>query len=1688
MRRMVLFLLVLLFSVQSTGAAALEDSARPSVLPSVLAQVRIDLEQMVASAAATRIGALLTGNGDRWNLMHASAPARVVPVKSEPSVVGHRGLVRPTPLGAAIRGTPPEMLKAPLLPKDAAKLHPPNIVGGSSNTASRTSAPAARPPTIGGFFSRAPGSTHPASARSRIHPMDVTAGSPNTAGINPWWTYEGAELPGVGYYMVNVANGNLFATSKDVDIPERGVDLVFQRTYNSQSLRNWNASGQSDDGSPTPSTYGSGWTNTYDTHLANNASGGISVFDNDGARYDYTPNGTGCLTGPPGVHDTLCYDGGCGYFWGAKDGTIYYYWAPWLSTNCGSGGAAEAAYSGRLYMIFGRNNNNWIRLVYSWNNNDPSTTSNLSQIVAQHENGQALTLTFGTINGKVLLSSVTRPDGQQVAYLYPNPQSNNAFGNLEEVDLPGNNQGTIRQQYGYYASNGTMNWVNTPRWYASGAGEGAYTWFDYNGAGEISDVQLFGWANFTPSDGLGIVLQNDHPNQYGVIRYSTFAYLNGQTQFGDVDGHATNWFFDSSGRVSQTQSWTGALWLVANASWDVDNNLTESVDARGYATDYAYDSNGNLTATALPQVTSNEGTFRPTTLYSYDRTNGANNVIAACDPVRSHAIGQDWTGNPGQSDTLCPNSAGATRYSWDYTDSPEPFGRLRATYTPLGYHRSYSYDPNAQGGDFGLLTSDAGDCVSQNDGSNRCPNISFGYDARGNTTSYNRGNGVWSISYDQLNERTSVSDPDGVTARACYYLNGQVSAIQSALQYQMDGNVLCGPHSRSFTYDLNGNKKTDTAHFGNVAGTTTNWYDGADRLVEVQLPSDAQDIFTNAWTTRYLYDLSQNGTVTISGSGSQSYAAHGGLFKTQELLMPGTSQQLSWYYGSPRLNNTTFQDIRGLARDAVGRITAKFHFVADAPQKVTISYDGNSNSYGHPTQFCDVANVCGNLTYDGTGQITQVSYNDSSTASESNSYDPDGRNVGITSSAFGTQSYSYDADGRLAQATEPSGGGVTSPATLTYHYYGDGRRSSLDVSSAGLSQNSLFALSYRADGALTQQQINLSANSNVGNSALNYSFSAAGRMLQRTETGPIANAAALTVSYDINNGSNTGNMTSVTYPAATANGFTYDAQGETLGYQESIANVGTTTKSFAYSDRGEQVMDSRAIVPSGSSANSNFADGVTIAGTSARVAVSWDARMGSQTGTFDPSGSDTPVSTTFSFDGDGRQNGRVDVTYDRFGNEHDYGSSRQYDAENRLKSGSQQKHGTGILGTSNTLTAFQWGPNGLPALVGSTPIVSNATPSTSQLAYDTLHWDGGQLLFTTNPQGQVDDIKIGSGADITPLDPGYSGMTSWDRLAGSVAFCHNSSGAAGNDSGPTSHTTSGCTIAGSQSIAQPSTMIWSGSLTTAAGIGQGKIMGMPGSDGLADGVELLQGLRAFDPQLGGWTAPDPRLGDLRDPMSQKSYVWNNANPMEFSDPMGLQACGGECTVGPIGTLRNQNGQLTFYDANGQPAHFKLVANVESGDNGEQWGGDIGGLVGGCVGGCWDSEIPFLDVITGAAGERVGRFGLSRAGRTIGEYVFNIPPEPPWLHNTFGVVTQIENLAGFVRSGLKVIADIVVHPKVPITPSSRLTLSPEGLQGAADAVQSALGQGGPSPLNTCGSCALAGQDPYPGAGYHPVLPH
>ncbi|MHB8442722.1 MAG: CHAP domain-containing protein, partial [Candidatus Tyrphobacter sp.] len=789
---------------------------------------------------------------------------------------------------------------------------------------------------------------------------------------------------------------------------------------------------------------------------------------------------------------------------------------------------------------------------------------------------------------------------------------------------------------------------------------------------------------------------------------------------------------------------------------------------------------------------------------------------------------------------------------------------------------------------------------------------------------YNSGNGTWHLTYDSLNRVLAREDPDSVYSYVCYFADGSTHYAETAYQHSLDGNPSgCaatppGIYASAFTYDADGDVLIQTSVHGGTyvqgsaptlpttQGIVQKFYDADDRLVEVKQPYDATtDLYQNPWITRYLYDLSQNGTQGSIAFDGQSITAHGNLYKTVELLPPDTTttlQQVTFWYPTPSpspIANTVYQDLQGTAFDALDRPTAKYSLVTGSFGTVSppsntpvvnaqmLRYDSDPTRLGLLSQSCNAVSQCQGFTYDARGSQASVTFSDS-TPSRTMSYDPDGRTISVASSVFGAQSYTYDADGRLSTSQDPSSGGVTSPALLTHHYYADGREESLDVSSPALTQTGLFAYSYRQDGHLQTQAIDdasVSGIVNAGTTTLGYMYTAAGRMTRRTESGAGANGTPTTVSYDAN-----GMETSNTTPGESLSGLEYGAEGERLGLLADGAPY-----QYTYNVRGELVTSPQVTNPP-TVAHAWYANGAQIQEPymGNDTAFWWDDRMGVMGAEFPPNSVDQ-----WTYDNAGR------LTY---GGGDAFGETRSYDAENHTLSststGAIQLQGGGQYnyGLQNVIA---WGPNGHPIHIGGS---ASGAPSQS----DTLHWNGNTLLFTTSSTGQLVDIKIGAQGDILPLDPSYKGLTFYDRdPAGGVMGCHNATGATyagiadvytrtskSKYLGGATYGVSPCETGSGYnqdtgSPTMPTSIIWWSQAVWSLGgsyapppVGQGGVLGMPRTDGLTDGTDTIQGVRTYDSNAGTWTTPDAYAGNVDNPASQKSYMWNGNNPEAYSDPTG----------------------------------------------------------------------------------------------------------------------------------------------------------------------------------------------------------
>jgi RHS repeat-associated protein len=470
--------------------------------------------------------------------------------------------------------------------------------------------------------------------------------------------------------------------------------------------------------------------------------------------------------------------------------------------------------------------------------------------------------------------------------------------------------------------------------------------------------------------------------------------------------------------------------------------------------------------------------------------------------------------------------------------SYEPFGELTSTTQPCGTQTTVAYNTGAA--DLGLPISITSAPIGQVDGTTRQPTTSYQYDAYGDTTSVNLGSGAFTVTYDagNLGRIIQGTDPDGVSSYMCYNPNGSIEVAITAAQHAAGASCSPGlwqPGTYAY-YDLDGNQTSVTTWYGNNAGSTLRWYDGADRVVEAMLPvwngtntnsgwvgwgtanyaEPNEDVTfwgdgsNNTptenpepnWMERYKYDLSINGQPSDANA-----PEYGNLYLVQDYLAQLTSNGAFSQYA--------WEETKALDTDGVGRTLAEYNpeITANATTPtIQYKYDGSGQA-GFVSEVVK-SGISGTrtFTYNEIGLATQVSTNDNGPLdSETAQYDADANptNAASSSSTIATSfGYTYDAAGDMLSKTEAPTSYNDMPSQFTYNYYPDGLRETLGVTpspgstaSVALNAPNLLSYAYRADGKMSYMGVapNQYASGGTTLGCVAYSYTAAGRLTTRRD-------------------------------------------------------------------------------------------------------------------------------------------------------------------------------------------------------------------------------------------------------------------------------------------------------------------------------------------------------------------------------------------------------------------------------------------------------------------------------------------------------------------------------------------------------------------------------------------------------------
>ncbi len=404
------------------------------------------------------------------------------------------------------------------------------------------------------------------------------------------------------------------------------------------------------------------------------------------------------------------------------------------------------------------------------------------------------------------------------------------------------------------------------------------------------------------------------------------------------------------------------------------------------------------------------------------------------------------------------------------------------------------------------------------------------YDAKGNMTRITlTGDGTLTttMTYDSMNNLTSVTDPKGYITTYSYDSNGNLIGISkpenvtSSIMRNSKGLATSYTDpmgvKTTFTYNNYGNLTKTTLSALSLSSSTT--YDKASRPISTTDELGRTTIFsydnndnlvneTNAanYVTSYEYDSNDNLTdITNAKGGVTSMSYDSATDWLTSVSFAGSTKRYE-YNDDGSLDVYTKPDGTRLnySYDDLGRITS----------------DG-VNSYTYDDKM-RLSSVTGNgktllFTYDGFNRVTQTSCNGHN---NTYTYDKNGNCTSVNNTTYG-----YD---KLNRMTSVSFNGKT----ITYTYRKDSQ-----LSKVTYPNGMTITYSYDAVGRLTGKTTKL----NNGTVIASYSFTLDkyGNITSQTTKEPYSdvNLASETVSYTYNSGNR------ITKAGTTS--FSFDANGNT---------------------------------------------------------------------------------------------------------------------------------------------------------------------------------------------------------------------------------------------------------------------------------------------------------------------------------------------------------------------------------------------------------------------------------------------------------------------------------------------------------------------------------------------------------------
>jgi RHS repeat-associated protein len=468
--------------------------------------------------------------------------------------------------------------------------------------------------------------------------------------------------------------------------------------------------------------------------------------------------------------------------------------------------------------------------------------------------------------------------------------------------------------------------------------------------------------------------------------------------------------------ITEIDAPTGA---PVRSSYDTSGRLIQMVDANDHTNSFLYNISG--------QVETNIDRLGNTNIYGYDTHGNITNLV--------NALGQVST------------------YAFD-TNNNKTFENLGGLQT-----NTYVYDTNSF-----MLQSVIGGIQTNTFTYDPYGHVLSSVDGRGNWTSntydQNTGNLLSTVTalstnsfvYDTLGRQIRSTDPLGNYSTSAY---DGYDDVTNAVSFNAAGTNMS---SSVFSYDMNGNRLTNSVRRTTATGMVTNdvtsyVYDSQNRLVQTidpdgltnsvsynslgrqaantdklgRVTSYAYDNVGNLASVthpdntldQYFYDAENHRTNSIDRIGRTNQVVFDSLGRQFITIMSDmVSSNVTLYDAAGRVSQTI--DARGVTNafgyDAAGRKTSTTAALGTALQMLTTyAYDVSGNQ----TNMVDALNHTNTYVFDALNRQTMSIFPDGTTILDA--YDASSRRASETDQATNTTSFGYDGLGRLTSVTNALG-------------------------------------------------------------------------------------------------------------------------------------------------------------------------------------------------------------------------------------------------------------------------------------------------------------------------------------------------------------------------------------------------------------------------------------------------------------------------------------------------------------------------------------------------------------------------------------------------------------------------------------------------------------------------------------------